>query len=196
MAQKDMQAVLKLRRDSENNFTRSNIVLQEGELALVTRPFAGIQVKVGNGSDRFNDLPYANFGLLVKGFLVNDTKFVRTDNVTEVNPTEHILFLDGNTGFLYYWDPGKEGLNPRPARYVYVKQDEVPAATDAVAGIMKLYNDLNGSNTDGAVTQAAVNTAMRRIQNAANGVVFEMDTEDTEKLNADLSPLGALQILD
>ena len=188
MAEKQMQAVLKLRRDSENNFNRSNIVLQEGEIALVSTPFQGTQIKIGNGQARFSELKYDTLGLLARGFLANETTF--NDNTNHaIDHDEHILFLDLNNGFLYYWDSVNN-------KYQYVKQNEVPAATSSVAGIMKLYDTVSGTNSDGAVTQSALNTAMRRIQVASQSVQFEMDSVDEELLKTDFSTLQALQILD
>jgi hypothetical protein len=45
-----------------------------------------------------------------------------------------------------------------PAVYVWtdVGQDVVMGATDAYAGVAKLYNNYNGTNTDGSVTQAQI----------------------------------------
>lgn len=182
-----MKAVLKLRKDSENNFNRSNIILQDGEVAVVSTPFNGTQIKIGDGEHRFTELKYDTLGLLIQGFKVNDTLFKQTDNATDVDPLSHLLFLDRNTGFMYYWNTQEE-------KYKYVNKNEI--ATSSIAGIAKLYDDINGNNTDGAVTQRALNTAFSRIQNAANSVVFEMDNNDIEQLNANLSSLNALQILD
>ena len=187
MAEKQVQAVLRLRRDSENNFNRSNIILQDGELALVSTPFNGTKIKIGDGQHRFKELNYDTIGLLVEGFKSSDTQFLYPDNATIVNPLDHLLFMDRNTGFMYYWNTYHE-------KYEYVNKNEI--ASDSVAGIAKLYNDINGQNTDGAVTQAVLNTAFSRIQNAANTVVFRMNNDDVEQLDADLSSLNALQILD
>lgn len=187
MAEKQVNAVLRLRKDSENNFKRSNIILQDGELAIVSTPFSGLKIKIGDGRHRFDELNYDTIGLLVEGFKRTDTQFVYSDNATVVEPQDHLLFLDRNTGFMYYW-------NTHNSKYEYVNKNEL--ATDQMAGIVKLYDSINGQNTDGAVTQAAVNVAFSRIQNAAKEVVYEMDEEDTERLNTNLSSLNALQILD
>ena len=47
-----------------------------------------------------------------------------------------------------------------PAVYIWtdVGQDVVMGATDAYAGVAKLYNDYDEANTDGSVTQAAVHS--------------------------------------
>lgn len=187
MAEKQMNAVLRLRKDSENNFNRSNIVLQDGEVAIVATPFSGTKLKIGDGQHRFNELSYDTFGLLVEGFKNSDTQFVYSDNSTIVDPQSHLLFLDRNTGFMFYWNNNQE-------KYLYVNKNEI--ATSETAGITKIYDNINGQNTDGSVTQAALNTAFTRIQNAANTVVFQMNANDSEQLDADLSSLSALQILD
>lgn len=179
-----MNAVLRLRKDNENNFKRSNIVLQSGEVAVVATPFHGTQLKIGDGQTPFRDLAYETFGLLARGFK-NNADFYETDNTTIINPNNHILFLDINTGFLYYWDEGDN-------EYKYVSGSIVPIATDTVAGIMKLYDTINGENVDGAVTQRAVKEAVSAVQTAAHNVIFEVANEE---LKADFSSLADLQIL-
>lgn len=179
MAEKKMQAVLQLRRGDENYFLRSNIVLQKGEVAIVTTTYQGTRIKIGDGSTRFENLPYETFGLLAKGFISSSDPSVFNDaTMHPINHNAHLLFLDQNTGFLYYWDPVNN-------RYQYVRQNEV-----------KLYDSIDGTATDGSVTQRALNAAMNRIQNAARNVVFGMDDTDTELLKTDFSSLQALQILD
>lgn len=188
MAEKNMNAVLRLRRDSENNFKRSNMILQLGELALVTTPFDGMLVKIGDGVHRFTQLNYESFGILVKGFLHDAHSragFVLTDNETSVTPENHLLFLDLNTSFLYYWD-GDE--------YKYIGGQDVVIATDQVAGISKLYNSVNGQNTDGSVTQRAVNSAFNQVQTAANNLQFSMDENDQEMLVTNFFDLKNLNI--
>ena len=186
MAEKQMNAVLRLRKDSENNFNRSNIILQDGELAIVSTPFSGTKIKIGDGQHRFDELNYDTLGLLVEGFKHSDIEFAFTDNSTIVDPHDHLLFIDRNTGFMYYW-------NNNNSRYEYVNKNEL--ATNSVAGISKLYDDF-GDNTDGSITQATLSVAFRRVQNAANTVKFGMNSEVPEQLDADLSSLTALQILD
>lgn len=177
MSEKTVQAVIKLRRGSENEFNRSKLVLQKGEVALVTTSFQGTQIKIGDGVTRFDQLKYDTLGLLAKGFISSSDPSVFNDtSVHPINHDEHLLFLDQNTGFLYYWDPVNN-------KYQYVRQNEV-----------KLYDTLDGSATDGSVTQRALNVAMNRIQNAARNVQFEMNAAE-ETLNANLDSLTALQIL-
>lgn len=188
MAEKQMNAVLKLRRDSENNFNRFNIILQKGEIALVATPFSGTQIKVGDGITRFKDLNYNNFGLLVEGFKNSDTEFVYPDNSTVVNPENHLLFMDRNTGFMYYWDH-------QDNKYMYVNRDIVPLADASTSGVAKLYQTVDGDNTDGAVSQVAVRGAFSQVQTAANNIVWKMDDEDNEMLTTSFSDLQSLSIV-
>ena len=181
--EKQVKAVLRLRKDNENNFSRSNIILQDGELAIVTTPFSGLKIKIGDGSHTFNQLNYDTLGLLVEGFKQTDTRFVYTDNATTIDPHDHILFLDRNTGFMYYWNNYTE-------KYEYINKNEV--ATSQMAGISKLYDTINGQNTDGSVTQAAVYTAFDSIQSAANQLTYRMDDE---MLITDFSNLQSLSII-
>ena len=190
MAEKQMNAVLKLRRDNENNFKRANIILQNGEVALVDTPFDGLLLKIGDGTHRFSELNYEDFGILVEGFMYDPTSregFLFTDNDPEhpVTPEDHVLFLDLNTGSLYYWD-GDE--------YKYISGQNVVIATDQVAGISKIYDTVNGQNTDGSVTQRAVNSAFNKVQTAANNLQFVMDDNDQEMLVANFFDLKNLNI--
>ena len=176
-----MQAVLKLRRDSENNFNRSNIVLQQGEVAIVSTPFHGTQIKIGDGTHRFNELKYDTFGLLARGFIGGtDASFNDATN-HPIDHDEHILFLDQNTGFLYYWNGTK---------YVHIGGQDVVIATDQVSGISKLYDSVSGQNTDGSVTQRAVNQAFSAVQSAANNINWIMDNETLVTSFSDLQNLN------
>lgn len=178
MAEKSMNAVLRLRRDSENNFKRSNIILLEGEVALVQTPFDGVLVKVGDGIHRFNELRYENFGVLVKGFMQDPSSrdgFVLDDNATIVTPENHSLFLDQNNSFLYYWD-GDE--------YKYIGGNNVV-----------LYDSVVGDNTDGAVTQRAVKAAFKQVQDAANNVVWKIADNDPEMLTTSFTDLQTLSVI-
>lgn len=185
MAEKQMNAVLRLRRDSENNFKRSNIVLQSGEAAVVYTPFQGTRIKIGDGQTAFNDLAYENFGLMARGFKSQDI-FLDIDNQTVINPNDHILFLDLNSGFIYYWDYNNN-------EYKYVSGSIVPTATDAVEGIMKLYDTVNGNNTDGAITQRAAKNAFSAVQTAANNIEYTVNV-DEEMLIPNFDPLQTLNL--
>ena len=186
MAEKQMNAVLRLRKDSENNFSRSNIILQNGEVAIISTPFNGTKVKIGDGQHRFNELSYDTFGLLVEGFKNSDTEFVYSDNSTIVDPQSHLLFLDRNTGFMFYWNNIQE-------KYLYVNKNEI--ATSETAGIAKIYDNIRGQNTDGSVTQAALNTSFTIVKFSSNNLLFIIKSFFKKKLDAYLSSLFALQIL-
>lgn len=54
-----INARLLLRRDTAANWTNVNPILEQGEPALETDTR---KVKIGNGTDRYNDLPYFNAG--------------------------------------------------------------------------------------------------------------------------------------
>lgn len=200
MAEKQMNSVIRLRRDSENNFLRGNIKLLSGEVAVVSTPFEGTRIKIGDGQHRFSELPYDTYGILVKGRLEDDSHFISmVDNSTVIDHDKHVLFLDQNTGFLYYWDADE-------LKYKYVNKNEVPDATDRIKGIAKLYDSIGALDEyltsvdpnfgrDGSVNQRILNSAFSKLQNAATTVVFNVDA-NAEQLNADLSSLNALQIFD
>lgn len=198
---KNMNAVIRLRRDAEHNFVQSNMILQSGEVAVVYTPFDGTRIKIGDGVKRFNELPYDVYGLLVRGRLENETTFISmVDNETVLDHNKHILFLDQNTGFMYYWDEEEE-------KYKYVNRNEVPDASGTMKGIAKLYSNIGNLDDyirstdpnfglDGSVNQKALNAAFSKIQNAATTVLFQINDRDNEQLDADLSSLNALQIFD
>lgn len=54
-----INARLLLRRDTAANWTSVNPILEQGEPALETDTR---KLKIGNGTDRYNDLPYLNAG--------------------------------------------------------------------------------------------------------------------------------------
>lgn len=189
MVAKQLNAVIRLRTDTENNFTRANLVLQSGEVAIVHTPFNGIQIKIGDGEKPFTQLPYETFGLLCKGKLLSNTEFREKDQVTLAKPDDHILFLDITSGKMHYWDGTK---------YCPVGSgSEVPIASDTVVGIAKLYSTISGTNEDGSVTQKAINKAFTDVESAANNLLFEVEKEAESKdgmLIADFSQLKELQL--
>lgn len=50
------------KRDTEVNFTSQNPVLLLNEVVYVDMTAGGIQMKIGNGTSHFNDLPYIELG--------------------------------------------------------------------------------------------------------------------------------------
>lgn len=64
-------------------------------------------------------------------------------------------------------------------------------ANSTTAGIMKLYSEL-GSNTDGAVTQAALNTAMSNIASAASADIQAEATRATAAEGALADKIGTV----
>ena len=200
MAEKQMNSVIKLRRDSERNFIqKGDIKLQAGEVAVVYTDFEGTRIKIGDGVHRFSELPYDTFGILVTGRINGDTEFISmTDNSYVIDPNKHVLFLDVNTGFLYYWDTTEQ-------KYKYIVKNEIPDASETIKGIAKLYNDLGSLDEyrttqdanwgkDGSVNRNALNEAFSKIQTSASNFVLSMDDEDEEMLNADAVSLTSLDI--
>lgn len=196
------QTIIRLRKANEADFIEKNTALADGEVAIVETPFDGIRLKIGQGEgSTFNSLPYETFGLVLKGKVANnDTMFIRSDNVTGVGktatgytvpgPTEFLLFVDTTSGKIYYWNVDQD-------KYVSVTGSsvDIPVATESVAGIMKLYDTLDGTNTDGTVTQRAINVGFRKVQTAANNVVANMNTVDNEMLQIDLNTLKTLNVI-
>jgi hypothetical protein len=74
----------------------------------------------------------------------------------------------------------------------YIIQNTTAQATASVLGIMKLYTDLTASNTDGSVTQAAINTALGFKQAVINSAAAFLDslTAKTTPVDADVFLLG------
>lgn len=50
------------KRDTEANFTSQNPVLLLNEVVYVDMTAGGVQIKIGDGTSHFNDLPYIELG--------------------------------------------------------------------------------------------------------------------------------------
>lgn len=61
-------------------------------------------------------------------------------------------------------------------KHLYIKGDE---ATSSAPGVMKLYTNADGSNTDGAVTQKAVSGAIAGLRNFSSVTVYHDPTDGT-----------------
>lgn len=71
-----MSTIIKLRRDTESNWKKSNYILEEGEVGVVTDNLASgssspVEFRIGNGSSGWNDLNSQYLGNPVQSFNIN-----------------------------------------------------------------------------------------------------------------------------
>lgn len=132
-----------LRNDSTANWTQYGgaLVLAQGEIAIENCADGTNKIKIGDGTHTWSQLPYLYAGAEV-GYLHNG-QFYKSSTYTEllIGYTNR-LYVDLNSHKLYYYNGS-----------AYV--DTVPAASDSVPGVMKLYST-TGQNTDGTMTQKGI----------------------------------------
>jgi len=61
--EKEYNARVRNKRDTEANWTANNPVLLDGEIVLVDMAAGGIRTKIGDGEKAFNDLDYSDLEL-------------------------------------------------------------------------------------------------------------------------------------
>lgn len=146
MAEKQMNAVLRLRRDKalKYNLLRSFIPL-DGEVCIVDTAREGIKIKIGDGITQWENLPYSELGVLQLGYQSGGIFYADQEH-TEALDMLSSLYIDLDTNRVWY--KTSSGL----------KEIKVPLpnATRDIPGILKLYDTWDGLNEDGAVTQAAL----------------------------------------
>ena len=143
---KILNAIVQLRRDSENNFDKikDSFVPMNGEVVLVdTRN--GLRAKVGDGKTNYNQLSFTDESYkdaVINGYYDNGI-FYKDINKTDIlDGQKNKLYVDNAHSKIYYYD-GDFFVNI---------QESLSAATETTSGTVKLYNDL-GNNTDGTITQ-------------------------------------------
>lgn len=157
MSQKTFNAVIKLRRDNDYNYelVKDTFIPLKGEVCVVDDARYGVRAKVGNGVSTYAQLTFADTytsdRVVEKGYLISgDFYFVNSASENNKIPrVDNKLYLEISSGAVYYYD-GTE--------YTSIGVS-FPSATSTTAGITKLYNEL-GTNTNGAITQGAVKTAI------------------------------------
>ena len=153
--------VIRLRKDTEAAFAniKNAFVPADGECCLVECT-KGIRVKVGDGVKTLAQLEYIDTDLInqinevvTRGYLMNGAFYTDSTYTTLITASISKVYIDANSNVIYTYDAAN-------SKYVSVN-DVLPTASDAQAGIAKLYQTL-GSNTDGALSQKAATDELNR----------------------------------
>ena len=141
-----LNAIIQLRRDSENNFEKikDTFIPMNGEVILVdTRN--GLRAKVGDGTSTYSKLNFTDESYkdaVINGYYDNGIFYKDINKVDILNGQKNKLYIDNAHSKIYYYD-GDFFVNI---------QQTLTTATQEVPGVVKLYDDL-GNNTDGTITQ-------------------------------------------
>lgn len=176
MAEKKVfNAILRLRRDNDFNYKKYNMKPASGELCLVDTA-TGLQAKIGNGTSLYNDLPFANFGIVNVGFYSKEEdKFYKDSSKTQEMDKNGAVYIDAPTNRIYY-------VKNDSFVEIYIGADvNIPLPDSGEAGLVKLYSGL-GSNEDGAMTQKAVTEEFNKIVMTVGSDEDDDETTDSETL--------------
>lgn len=142
MANVQIKTKIQLRNDTSAAWsTNGSLVLGKGEIAIENCTDGTNKIKIGDGTQTWANLPYLYAGAEV-GYLSNNLFYKDSTYQETLIGYRNRIYVDLNSKKLYFYD-GQNYL------------DTVPAASDSVPGIMKLYNT-TGQNTDGTMTQKVI----------------------------------------
>lgn len=169
MAEKHMNAVLRLRRDRSFAYERlQSFIPRDGEVCIVDTSREGIRIKIGDGMTQYKQLPYVDFGIVLRGYL-HEGSFYPNRNYLEEEKldTTASIYIDRVQDKIYYYDENqyKEiGVN-------------APNASADTPGIMKLYDTWNGLASDGSVTQEALKEKFDEIDGRLQEMKQKLDNQ-------------------
>lgn len=170
MGDTTLSVVLKLRRDSEDNYNKvkDSFIPASGEVCLVDTQEYGLRSKIGDGVTSYGELDYVdnNNNVVLIGYFFNEKFYTDSTYTVELEKREKHLYIDKNS---------------RSSVYVWTGEKFEPLSTEAtetVAGIMKLYQ-AHGQNINGTMSQ-------KTITDGVNSIKLELDESDSECLILDL----------
>jgi hypothetical protein len=161
-----------LRRDNDYNYKKieNTFIPGNGEVCLVDVAGHGLRAKVGNGVNTFKDLPYTDEtilksinGLIIKGYFYQGKFYLDAEHTELLDGVIGRIYIDAVSGKLYIYN----GINYETSNR------NLPNATDEIAGVMKLYDQV-GQNVDGTMTQRAITNELNE--------KFEMDVIKEEEM--------------
>lgn len=161
---------IKLRKDTEANYqlVGNSFIPANGEVCFVDTEIYGLRVKVGNGVDNFNTLPYQDQenNVVLNGYALNGKFYADSTYTVELEKSANHIYLDKNSnGSIFVWT----GTEFRAI---------APEATETVAGVMKLYQTAR-VNANGTMSQ-------KTITEGINSIALKLNDSDTECLELDL----------
>lgn len=154
---KQFNSIIRLRKDTALNYSAIGDVFvpMNGEACIVVGNDNRLRVKIGDGVTKFNSLSYGIGSIddvIVRGYFHNNDFYTDSSYTVLCEKSEHKLYIDSNKyGQIYTYDGT-----------VFVPfVDMIPNASDAAAGIAKLYSEM-GDNQDGSVSQKGITDEMRK----------------------------------
>lgn len=168
---------LRLRRDNDYNYEKikDTFIPANGEICLVDTARNGLRAVCGDGVSTFAQLKYigesfkqAYYDNLTKKFYINKQLSI------EVEKKENVIYLDIDTAQLYFWTGDSFKLI----------ESNLPAASETILGVLKLYNNI-GNNTDGTMTQQAITKELDELDKGLNELDKELDTKIELSLKED-----------
>lgn len=146
---KQINAIIKLRRDNETNYNliKDSFIPANGEIILVDTS-NGLRAKVGTGALSYEQLPFTDVisrNGVVNGYFDNNVFYTDISKTSTINGTLGKIYIDNSHSKIYFYD-GENFKN--------IKQT-LANASDIESGVVKLYNSI-GNNTDGTMTQKAI----------------------------------------
>jgi hypothetical protein len=161
-----------LRRDNDYNYKKieNTFIPSNGEVCLVDVAGNGLRAKVGNGVNTFKELPYADEAILksindliIKGYFYQGKFYLDAEHTELLDGVTGRIYIDAVSGKLYTYN----GINYETSNH------NLPNATDEIAGVMKLYDQV-GQNVDGTMTQRAITNELNE--------KFEIDVIEEEEM--------------
>lgn len=141
-----LESIIRLRRDNDYNYDKikSTFIPANGEICLVDTSSDGLRAVCGDGSTRFGELDYLD--IIIWGYYSNEEFYQDSSLATPVNIHSRLrVYIDTPSNSMYLYNGSS-----------FIKVDkDLPTASNAEAGIMKLYTTL-GSNEDGTMTQKSI----------------------------------------
>ena len=144
-----INAILRLRRDNDYNYAKikDTFIPANGEICLVDTARYGLRAVCGDGVSTFGQLEYIGESFQQAYWDHITETFYYDKKLTQeiTNKKENVLYLDIDSSQLYYYT----GFGFK------LIEMNLPAASETVLGVLKLYNS-TGDNIDGTMTQRAI----------------------------------------
>lgn len=150
---RQINAIIKLRRDNEVNFNKikDSFIPANGEIVLVDTT-NGLRAKIGNGLSLYKALPFSDEVTrngVVNGYLDNGVFYSDVTKTSIIPGSPGKIYIDNAHSKVYYYDN----------QYININQG-LTTASDTTPGAVKIYNSI-GENTDGTMTQKAITDELK-----------------------------------
>ena len=174
MSQKNMNAIIRLRRDTMENYEliENEFTPRSGEVCIVDVGGDKIRAKVGDGEQSFKELHFADEYIneqinkvVTCGYYIDGNFYKNPEGTIECEKAWNRVYV--NLG----------PTNPYKGVYVcklvhneHTGEDEIiyqevtenlPYASSGAPGVLRMYNTL-GDNEDGTMTQAAITRELNK----------------------------------